>query len=182
MIQSRVLWDRKADGGFPETKELKRRVRDVVEPGRNLGHVDRDYPRQQQSAKDESKSESGTITKPDAGHNQQQKQPPGPRWPQAGPSQPAAQEQQPEADLRPEPSANPDAPTTPRRTLKDIGGYPRLKVGGTDGPVYNPRMPGGGIMPVVPPLALSSRFVIQEYPSQAQSASQKPQEECEDCQ
>ncbi|KAM3453534.1 hypothetical protein MY3296_003765 [Beauveria thailandica] len=41
----RVLWDRKVDGGFPETKELKRRVRDVMEPGRDLGHVDRDYAR-----------------------------------------------------------------------------------------------------------------------------------------
>lgn len=40
-----LLWDRKVDGGFPETKELKRRVRDVVEPGRGLGHVDRDYGR-----------------------------------------------------------------------------------------------------------------------------------------
>jgi hypothetical protein len=37
------LWDRKTDGGFPETKELKRRVRDVIQPGRDLGHVDRDY-------------------------------------------------------------------------------------------------------------------------------------------
>ncbi|KAI0603443.1 Rdx family-domain-containing protein [Biscogniauxia sp. FL1348] len=42
-IQRRILWDRKVDGGFPETKELKRRVRDVIEPGRNLGHVDKDY-------------------------------------------------------------------------------------------------------------------------------------------
>ncbi|KAI0383090.1 Rdx family-domain-containing protein [Hypomontagnella monticulosa] len=42
-VQQRVLWDRKRDGGFPETKELKRRVRDAIEPGRNLGHVDRDY-------------------------------------------------------------------------------------------------------------------------------------------
>ncbi|OTA90755.1 hypothetical protein M434DRAFT_397741, partial [Hypoxylon sp. CO27-5] len=42
-IQRHVLWDRKVDGGFPETKELKRRVRDVIEPGRNLGHVDKDY-------------------------------------------------------------------------------------------------------------------------------------------
>ncbi|KAI1452267.1 Rdx family-domain-containing protein [Annulohypoxylon moriforme] len=42
-IQKRVLWDRKTDGGFPETKELKRRVRDAIEPGRNLGHVDKDY-------------------------------------------------------------------------------------------------------------------------------------------
>ncbi|KAL8999718.1 MAG: hypothetical protein Q9169_001535 [Polycauliona sp. 2 TL-2023] len=35
------LWDRKIQGGFPEIKELKRLVRDVVEPTRNLGHVDR---------------------------------------------------------------------------------------------------------------------------------------------
>lgn len=42
-IQRAVLWDRKVDGGFPETKELKRRVRDVIQPGRDLGHVDRDY-------------------------------------------------------------------------------------------------------------------------------------------
>ncbi|KAH8880699.1 hypothetical protein GQ53DRAFT_703417, partial [Thozetella sp. PMI_491] len=42
-VQRRVLWDRKTDGGFPETKELKRRVRDVIEPGRDLGHVDRDH-------------------------------------------------------------------------------------------------------------------------------------------
>jgi predicted Rdx family selenoprotein len=40
-----VLWDRKTDGGFPETKELKRRVRDVIEPGRDLGHVDRNHAR-----------------------------------------------------------------------------------------------------------------------------------------
>lgn len=38
-----MLWDRKVDGGFPETKELKRRVRDVISPERDLGHVDRDY-------------------------------------------------------------------------------------------------------------------------------------------
>ena len=42
-IQSKTIWDRKTDGGFPETKELKRRVRDVIQPERNLGHVDRDY-------------------------------------------------------------------------------------------------------------------------------------------
>lgn len=35
-----VLWDRRIDGGFPETKELKRRLRDVIDPGRSLGHVD----------------------------------------------------------------------------------------------------------------------------------------------
>jgi predicted Rdx family selenoprotein len=36
-----VLWDRKTEGGFPETKELKNRVRNVIDPGRDLGHVDR---------------------------------------------------------------------------------------------------------------------------------------------
>ncbi|KAM0515241.1 hypothetical protein ACHAPE_006198 [Trichoderma viride] len=44
-VQSTVLWNRKIDQGFPETKELKRRVRDVIEPGRDLGHVDRDHRR-----------------------------------------------------------------------------------------------------------------------------------------
>ncbi|KAH6694077.1 seleno protein W family protein [Plectosphaerella plurivora] len=38
---TKLLWDRKTEGGFPETKELKRRVRDVIDPGRDLGHVDR---------------------------------------------------------------------------------------------------------------------------------------------
>ncbi|KAI0816544.1 Rdx family-domain-containing protein [Xylaria sp. FL0064] len=52
-----VLWDRKIDGSFPETKELKRRVRDVIEPGRNLGHVDRDYPKQPQPETGEVKRE-----------------------------------------------------------------------------------------------------------------------------
>lgn len=36
-----VIWDRRTDGGFPEITELKRRVRDVVNPERNLGHIDR---------------------------------------------------------------------------------------------------------------------------------------------
>ena len=36
-----VLWDRKAEGGFPEIKQLKQLVRDHVAPGRELGHIDR---------------------------------------------------------------------------------------------------------------------------------------------
>ncbi|OAL71057.1 hypothetical protein A7D00_4719 [Trichophyton violaceum] len=36
-----VLWDRKINGGFPETKQLKALVRDVIEPSRDLGHIDR---------------------------------------------------------------------------------------------------------------------------------------------
>ena len=50
-----VLWDRKTDGGFPETKELKRRVRDVIQPGRNLGHVDREYGKEKEKEKTEAK-------------------------------------------------------------------------------------------------------------------------------
>ncbi len=35
------IWDRTRDGGFPEIKLLKQRVRDRVAPGRALGHSDR---------------------------------------------------------------------------------------------------------------------------------------------
>jgi len=40
-IGERVLWSRKAEGRFPEAKELKQRVRDVIAPERSLGHSDR---------------------------------------------------------------------------------------------------------------------------------------------
>ena len=36
-----LIWDRKRDGGFPDAAELKRRVRDLVWPERELGHSDR---------------------------------------------------------------------------------------------------------------------------------------------
>ncbi|KAL2074516.1 hypothetical protein VTL71DRAFT_8294 [Oculimacula yallundae] len=39
-VGQHLLWDRKTEGGFPETKELKRRVRDIIDPKRDLGHVD----------------------------------------------------------------------------------------------------------------------------------------------
>lgn len=35
------IWERKADGGFPDAKQLKQRIRDVIDPERDLGHVDR---------------------------------------------------------------------------------------------------------------------------------------------
>ncbi|BEG73594.1 hypothetical protein HBIAX_00637 [Achromobacter xylosoxidans] len=35
-----LLWDRKRDGGFPDAKVLKQRVRDRLDPGRPLGHID----------------------------------------------------------------------------------------------------------------------------------------------
>ena len=36
-----LIWCRKQDGGFPEAKELKRRVRDKLDPRRDLGHIDK---------------------------------------------------------------------------------------------------------------------------------------------
>ncbi len=39
-INGKKIFDRKEFGGFPEIKELKQLVRDVVAPGKNLGHTD----------------------------------------------------------------------------------------------------------------------------------------------
>ncbi|CAM2792028.1 SelT/SelW/SelH family protein [Moritella viscosa] len=36
-----LIWERKQDGGFPEAKVLKQRVRDIITPERDLGHSDR---------------------------------------------------------------------------------------------------------------------------------------------
>lgn len=36
-----LIWERKRDGGFPDSRELKRRVRDRLDPARDLGHIDR---------------------------------------------------------------------------------------------------------------------------------------------
>lgn len=40
-IGDRQIFDRKSSGRFPETKELKQLIRDVVQPGKDLGHSDR---------------------------------------------------------------------------------------------------------------------------------------------
>ncbi|HKY92071.1 MAG TPA: SelT/SelW/SelH family protein [Nevskiaceae bacterium] len=36
-----LVWSRKERGRFPDITELKRLIRDVVAPGRDLGHVDK---------------------------------------------------------------------------------------------------------------------------------------------
>ena len=36
-----LLWERVRDGGFPDVKALKQRVRDRLDPARDLGHIDR---------------------------------------------------------------------------------------------------------------------------------------------
>jgi selenoprotein W-related protein len=40
-VGDEVIWERKRDGGFPEPKDLKQRVRDVIAPEKDLGHSDR---------------------------------------------------------------------------------------------------------------------------------------------
>jgi len=36
-----LLWERKRDGGFPDSRVLKQMVRDRIDPARALGHLDR---------------------------------------------------------------------------------------------------------------------------------------------
>lgn len=47
LCNQQVIWERKKDGGFPEAKVLKQRVRDIIAPERDLGHSDRKSPSEQ---------------------------------------------------------------------------------------------------------------------------------------
>ena len=40
-IGTALVWERVRDGGFPDVKALKQRVRDHLDPTRDLGHIDR---------------------------------------------------------------------------------------------------------------------------------------------
>lgn len=40
-LNEQIIWDRTIDNGFPEAKELKQRIRDIIEPELDLGHSDR---------------------------------------------------------------------------------------------------------------------------------------------
>ncbi|HEY2067720.1 MAG TPA: SelT/SelW/SelH family protein [Gemmatimonadaceae bacterium] len=40
-LDGTLIWSRLDDGGFPEPKELKQRIRDRIAPDRSLGHSDR---------------------------------------------------------------------------------------------------------------------------------------------
>ena len=40
-VDDTTVWERKRDGGFPDVKTLKQRVRDLLDPDRDLGHIDR---------------------------------------------------------------------------------------------------------------------------------------------
>mmetsp|Transcript_70518 Transcript_70518/g.210278 ORF Transcript_70518/g.210278 Transcript_70518/m.210278 type:complete len:158 (-) Transcript_70518:59-532(-) len=39
-VDEKLIWCRKAEGRFPEAKEVKQRVRDLLVPERDLGHSD----------------------------------------------------------------------------------------------------------------------------------------------
>jgi selenoprotein W-related protein len=39
-LDGELIWERKRDGGFPDIKHLKQMVRDRIDPGRDLGHID----------------------------------------------------------------------------------------------------------------------------------------------
>ncbi len=41
LVNGIQVWDRVGDEGFPEAKEIKQRVRDLIAPERDLGHADR---------------------------------------------------------------------------------------------------------------------------------------------
>ncbi|KAI0550118.1 hypothetical protein F4679DRAFT_544055 [Xylaria curta] len=171
--QHRVLWDRKVDGGFPETKELKRRVRDVIEPDRNLGHVDRDYPKQQQLQKDEGTGQHPapeTDATPQVERQQQQSQPLGP-----GRSQPNISESS-QSTMQGQQTI-PDLSQTASQS-KAPGDFSPVqhKTVDVDGPVHDTRMP------VMSPAAHDPTPNIQDLSPQAHLQTQKSQEECEDCQ
>lgn len=40
-LDDALIWERKRDGGFPDSRVLKQMVRDRIDPDRDLGHVDR---------------------------------------------------------------------------------------------------------------------------------------------
>eukprot|EP00004_Rigifila_ramosa_P001347 TRINITY_DN11288_c0_g1_i1.p3 TRINITY_DN11288_c0_g1~~TRINITY_DN11288_c0_g1_i1.p3 ORF type:complete len:122 (-),score=25.12 TRINITY_DN11288_c0_g1_i1:16-381(-) len=42
--ETQLVWDRAAENGFPELKVLKQRLRDVLTPGKSLGHSEKHHP------------------------------------------------------------------------------------------------------------------------------------------
>jgi selenoprotein W-related protein len=41
---TQLIWSRKAEGRFPELKDVKQRLRDVIAPDKPLGHSDHKDP------------------------------------------------------------------------------------------------------------------------------------------
>ncbi|KAF4554239.1 Hypothetical protein D9617_5g071160 [Elsinoe fawcettii] len=66
-VQNVLLWDRKAEGGFPETKILKQQLRNYIEPDRDLGHSDK--PSNKSSKAEDVKANDTAATAPAPSNN-----------------------------------------------------------------------------------------------------------------
>lgn len=40
-VDQKLIWSRKESGRFPDIKEIKQLIRDMISPGKDLGHSDR---------------------------------------------------------------------------------------------------------------------------------------------
>ena len=60
-LNEEVIWDRRIEGSFPESKQLKQRVRDKIAPRKDLGHSDV----QKEDATDTTSTSTSTSTNPD---------------------------------------------------------------------------------------------------------------------
>ncbi|MFK0572221.1 SelT/SelW/SelH family protein [Endozoicomonas sp.] len=40
-VNGKEIWERKKNGGFPQPREIKQKVRDIIAPEKDLGHNDR---------------------------------------------------------------------------------------------------------------------------------------------
>ncbi|MCC5796030.1 MAG: SelT/SelW/SelH family protein [Methylophaga sp.] len=40
-VDDQLIWSRKDEGRFPELSELKQKLRDIIDPQRDLGHSDK---------------------------------------------------------------------------------------------------------------------------------------------
>ncbi|KAI7856612.1 selT/selW/selH seleno protein domain-containing protein [Circinella umbellata] len=56
-----IIWDRKEKGRFPEIKEVKQLLRDIIAPEMSLGHSDRKKPVEQQQEQEPKKEECKTC-------------------------------------------------------------------------------------------------------------------------
>ncbi|KAF2021738.1 seleno protein W family protein [Aaosphaeria arxii CBS 175.79] len=59
-IRKVLIWDRKVEGGFPETKVLKQLVRDRIDPKKDLGHSDRGGKRKEEPEEKKDGADSAT--------------------------------------------------------------------------------------------------------------------------
>ncbi|CAG8513755.1 17234_t:CDS:2 [Funneliformis caledonium] len=64
-INGELIWDRKQEGRFPEMKELKTLIRNIIAPDMNLGHSDAD--KKGESAKTTATNDDISVNKTTGG-------------------------------------------------------------------------------------------------------------------